>query len=214
MCAMRRVMVMSLALMGCALVAPPRIEAQRGPGRSASAELAACRRSDACLAIVGVATLETDRWAAAALSAPARVVRYGPYRRRGDATVHLAVFETSPARNRFVEALLRLGTAGIGDLGIESVLPIDARGIALRVVQVRTAPGDATVRARVESIVRADCSTAEVSSLSSVPDGLEIDLDSGCGATVDVRELAARLARETGVRSAEPERIGDTTARR
>jgi hypothetical protein len=44
---------------------------------------------------------------------------------------------------------------------------------------VRTVRGDESVRARVEAIVRAQCPTAQVSALSSMPDTLEVDLDSG-----------------------------------
>jgi hypothetical protein len=211
---MRRLVIMSLAT-SCAFLAPPEVEAQRATRRNPSAELGACRRSDACVAVVAAADLSNDRWAAAVGSAPVRTVRYGAYRRRGDADVHLAIFESPEARDRFVQGLRRIGDARVGgELGIESVLPIDARGIVLRVVRVRTVRGDESVRARVEAIVRAQCPTAQVSALSSMPDTLEVDLDSGCGPIVDVPELAARLAREAGVRSAEPERIGAGSARR
>jgi len=209
---MRYVIRVALAML-CALLAAPRIHAQRSGGRSAMNELAACRRSEECVAIVGPAALETARWAEALGSAPVRTVRFAPYRRRGDADVHLAVFDSREARDRFFEALRRVGAEGIGNLGMESVLPIDAQGVILRVVRVGIAPGDATVRARVEAIVHRECATAEVSALS-LPNTLEIDFDWGCGPIVDVRGVAAQIARDQSVRFAEPARMDRRTTRR
>jgi|GEM_PF-6982897 len=209
---MRNVTLISLTML-CALLAAPRIHAQRSRGRSATTELAACRRSGECVAIVGPAALETARWADVLGSAPVRTVRFGPYRRRGDADVHLAVFDSRAARDRFVDALRRIGAEAIGNLGMESVLPIDAQGVILRVVRVGIAPGDATVRARVEAIARRECATAEVSAMSQ-PNTLEIDFDWGCGPIVDVRGVAAQIARDQSVRFAEPARMDRRTARR
>lgn len=204
-------LILLAAILGSVLTPAICAAQSRGP-RGATAELTACRRSEACVALVG-GFLEPERWQVAIGIAPLRIVRVGPHRRRGDADLYLAVFADRAARERFVAVLREAGDVRIGDLGIEQVLPVDAQGVALDEVIVLLDQSDTELMARVEATARQFCANIEISRVSAIPGSISIGLDL-CGPIVDVHAVAARVAAEPGVRSAEPNRVRPISTRR